>query len=104
MKQAIYGTFPVVYPPAAAYFDCEAGCALADGRCDGPVKVHAYFYTQGADLVDADGEIVAEVPSAAELLLADGIDYVELCAIHHGEWWKDQREEFVTRAKADNTD
>jgi hypothetical protein len=97
MKQAIFGTFPVVYPSAATYFDLEATCALPDARCDGPVKVHAYFYIEGSELVDTAGEIVAEMPSAAELLLDNSIDYIELCSVHHHEWWEMQRQEYRAR-------
>jgi hypothetical protein len=99
MKKPMYGTFPIVYPPAAAYFDCETACALQDERCGGRVKVHAYFYFEDAPLPDLDHEVVIkEFPTAVELMLADGLDYIELCAVHHGEWWQMQRQEYVARA------
>lgn len=101
MKTPMYGTFPIVYPAAAAYFDCETTCSLKDERCGGPVKVHAYFYFEDAPLPGPDGELVMEeFPTAVELMLADGLDYIELCSVHHGEWWQMQRQEYVKRAEA----
>ena len=101
MKHAVFGTFPIVYPPAAAYFDCEGACLLKDERCDGLVKVHAYFYMEAEPPFDADGLPVAQpLPTTVELMLADGVDYIELCSIHHGEWWQMQREEYRARAAA----
>ena len=83
MKQPMYGTFPIIYAPAAAYFDCDAACTLKDERCGGPVKVHAYFYQEGAPLSGPDGEpVVQPFPTAVELMLADGLDYIELCSVH----------------------
>ena len=43
MEHAISGTFPIVYPAAAAYFDVAGRCSLADERCNGPFVVHAFF-------------------------------------------------------------
>lgn len=98
---AMYGTFPIIYAPAAAYFDCEAACALKDERCDGPVKVHAYFYLEDGPMPGPDGEMVVKpFPTAVELMLADGLDYIELCSVHHGEWWQMQHAEYEARAKA----
>ena len=33
-------------------------------------------------------------------MLADGLDYIELCSVHHAEWWEMQRREYVKRADA----
>jgi hypothetical protein len=75
MTHAIFGTFPIVYPPAAAYFDSDGTCALKDERCGGPIKVHAYFYLETEAPPGPDGiPDIQPFPSAAELMLADGLD------------------------------
>jgi hypothetical protein len=56
----MYGTFPIIYAPAAAYFDCEAACTFKAERCDGLVKEHAYFYLEDAPLPGPDGEWVVQ--------------------------------------------
>ncbi|MGZ4559014.1 MAG: hypothetical protein ACXVGB_10205 [Mycobacteriaceae bacterium] len=33
-------------------------------------------------------------------VLADGLDYIERCSVHHGEWSEMQRQEYVKRADA----
>ncbi len=42
----MYGTTTVVYPAAAAYFDCEAACEFKDERCGGAVRVRSYSYIE----------------------------------------------------------
>ena len=55
--------------------------ALKDALCDGPVKVHGYFYYEDPAILDLEDNVIAVPPSTAELLLADGLDYIELCAV-----------------------
>jgi hypothetical protein len=100
MKHAMYGTNTVVYPAAAAYFDCTGSCEFKDERCGGPIRVRGYYYIERDTLPPGpDGKPIAQpFPEAAELLLDDGLDYIELCAIHHGEWWEAQHREWEARA------